>query len=92
MVRDVLVWDYRRETVREQLSGLVHAPACVLGLGGSSLAALDELRARGVEAVGVDAVAVGAGAAGRNGRTPRPAVAPWPTVLCFEVTKSAAGP
>ena len=67
MVLDVPVWDHRRETVREQLNGIVRAQVCVVGLGGSGLAALDELRARGVEAVGVDAVAVGAGAAGRNG-------------------------
>lgn len=39
----------------------------MVGLGGSGLAALEELRARGVDAVGLDAVAVGAGAAGRNG-------------------------
>jgi hypothetical protein len=92
MVLDVPVWDYRRETVREQLNGIVHAQVCVVGLGGSGLAALDELRARGVEAVGVDAVAVGAGAAGRNGRAPRPAVVPWPTVFCFEFTDGTAGP
>jgi glycine/D-amino acid oxidase-like deaminating enzyme len=67
MVLDVPVWDYRRETLREQLNGIVRAQVCVVGLGGSGLAALDELLTRGVEAVGVDAVAVGAGAAGRNG-------------------------
>jgi glycine/D-amino acid oxidase-like deaminating enzyme len=49
------------------VEGVVRAEVCVVGLGGSGLAALDELRARGVDAVGVDAVAVGAGAAGRNG-------------------------
>lgn len=50
-----------------RLEGVVRAEVCVVGLGGSGLAALEELRARGVAAVGVDAGAVGAGAAGRNG-------------------------
>ena len=45
----------------------MRADVCVVGLGGSGLAALEELTALGVSAVGVDARAVGAGAAGRNG-------------------------
>jgi len=49
------------------LSGEVRADVCVVGLGGSGLAALEELRALGVNAVGVDAQTAGAGAAGRNG-------------------------
>ena len=71
---------------------MLRAQVCVVGLGGSGLAALEELRTRGVEVVGVDAVAVGAGAAGRNGRTARPAVSPWPAVFCFEFTDGTAGP
>lgn len=43
------------------------ADVCVIGLGGSGLAALAELSALGISAVGVDARGVGAGAAGRNG-------------------------
>jgi glycine/D-amino acid oxidase-like deaminating enzyme len=45
----------------------VRADVCVIGLGGSGLAALEELGALGVSAVGVEAGGVGAGAAGRNG-------------------------
>jgi gamma-glutamylputrescine oxidase len=49
------------------LTGSVVADACVIGLGGSGLAAIDELTARGLSVVGVDAGRVAAGAAGRNG-------------------------
>jgi glycine/D-amino acid oxidase-like deaminating enzyme len=41
--------------------------ACVVGLGGSGLAAVEELADRGLSVVGVDAGRVAAGAAGRNG-------------------------
>jgi glycine/D-amino acid oxidase-like deaminating enzyme len=61
------VWDDGRGAKRGRVEGVVRAEVCVVGLGGSGLAALEELRARGVAAVGVDAAAVGAGAAGRNG-------------------------
>jgi gamma-glutamylputrescine oxidase len=43
------------------------ADVCVVGLGGSGLAAVAEALAREVSVVGVDAGAVAAGAAGRNG-------------------------
>ena len=49
------------------LQGTVTADACVIGLGGSGLAALEELAERGLDVVGVDAGRVAAGAAGRNG-------------------------
>ena len=49
------------------LSGVVAADVCVVGLGGSGLAAVQELEARGASVVGVDAGPVGGGAAGRNG-------------------------
>ena len=45
----------------------VTADVCVVGLGGSGLAAVAELVGRGLSVVGVDAGRVGAGAAGRNG-------------------------
>ncbi|MET0956583.1 MAG: FAD-dependent oxidoreductase [Cryobacterium sp.] len=45
----------------------VTADVCVVGLGGSGLAAVAELVDRGLSVVGVDAGRVGAGAAGRNG-------------------------
>lgn len=43
------------------------ADVCVVGLGGSGLAAVAELVGRGLSVVGIDAGRVGAGAAGRNG-------------------------
>lgn len=67
MAADVPVWDDGQRRLRGHLSGVVRADVCVVGLGGSGLAALEELHKRGVRAVGVDAVDIGAGAAGRNG-------------------------
>ena len=61
------VWDDAAWKPLPKLTGTVRADVCVVGLGGSGLAALAELRALGVSAVGIDAQAVGAGAAGRNG-------------------------
>ena len=61
------LWDDREWQPLPRLEGTVRADVCVVGLGGSGLAALDELAALGVTAVGLDARAVGAGAAGRNG-------------------------
>jgi gamma-glutamylputrescine oxidase len=49
------------------LTGDVRADACVIGLGGSGLAAVHALAERGLSVVGVDAGRVAAGAAGRNG-------------------------
>jgi gamma-glutamylputrescine oxidase len=49
------------------LHGSVSADVCVVGLGGSGLAAVDELLSRGASVVGVDAGTVAGGAAGRNG-------------------------
>lgn len=43
------------------------ADVCVVGLGGSGLAAIEALVGRGLTVVGIDAGRVGAGAAGRNG-------------------------
>lgn len=45
----------------------VTADVCVVGLGGSGLAAIGALVERGLQVVGVDAGRVAAGAAGRNG-------------------------
>jgi gamma-glutamylputrescine oxidase len=49
------------------LDGDNAADACVVGLGGSGLAAVESLLDRGLSVVGVDAGRVAAGAAGRNG-------------------------
>ena len=43
------------------------ADVCVVGLGGSGLAAIREVRALGASVVGIDAGIVAGGAAGRNG-------------------------
>ncbi|MCW2523352.1 MAG: putative oxidoreductase [Frankiales bacterium] len=53
----------RRPPLTERLS----ADVCVIGLGGSGLAAVEEARRRGLSVIGLDAGRVGAGAAGRNG-------------------------
>src|SRR5690554_925230 len=61
------VWDEGGALDLPALDGDVTADVCVVGLGGSGLAAVREARARGLSVVGLDAVGVGAGAAGRNG-------------------------
>ncbi len=61
------LWDDGSWTPLPRLEGTVRAEVCVVGLGGSGLAAMEELQALGIRAVGLDAQAVGAGAAGRNG-------------------------
>jgi glycine/D-amino acid oxidase-like deaminating enzyme len=64
---NVPIWDDRDWRPLPRLDCTVRADVCVVGLGGSGFAALDELATLGVSAVGVDARSVGAGAAGRNG-------------------------
>ena len=49
------------------LEGEATADACVIGLGGSGLAAVEAFAEAGLTVIGVDAGRVGAGAAGRNG-------------------------
>lgn len=49
------------------LRGDVAAGVCVVGLGGSGLAAIDELLAMGIDVVGIDAASIAGAAAGRNG-------------------------
>ena len=61
-VADVESW-----TGLAPLAGDVSADACVIGLGGSGLAAVEEFLERGLSVVAVDAGRVAAGAAGRNG-------------------------
>jgi gamma-glutamylputrescine oxidase len=61
------IWEDRDWRPSPKLQGPVRADVCVIGLGGSGLAAMEELGALGVSAVGLDAGGVGAGAAGRNG-------------------------
>jgi gamma-glutamylputrescine oxidase len=61
------VWDDGRWPGLPALQGDASADVCVVGLGGSGLTAVAELRARGASVVGIDAGQVGGGAAGRNG-------------------------
>jgi glycine/D-amino acid oxidase-like deaminating enzyme len=61
------VWDDGSWAGLPALSGDLTADVCVVGLGGSGLAAVQELESLGASVVGLDAGAVGGGAAGRNG-------------------------
>jgi len=61
------IWEDHDWRPLPRLEGPVRADVCVIGLGASGLAAMEELSALGVSAVGLDAGGVGAGAAGRNG-------------------------
>ena len=49
------------------LRGSIRADVCVIGLGGSGLAAVGALLEAGASVVGIDAGPIGGGAAGRNG-------------------------
>jgi gamma-glutamylputrescine oxidase len=60
-------WDDADWEPYAPLVGEVTADVCVVGLGGSGLSCVRELRSRGASVVGIDAYGVGAGAAGRNG-------------------------
>lgn len=64
---NVPAWDDAPWRALPPLEGEVTADACVIGLGGSGLTAVLELRRLGASVVGLDATAVGSGAAGRNG-------------------------
>ena len=61
------VWDDEAWEPLPPLAGQIRTDVCVIGLGGSGLAAMEELESLGVSVVGLDASTVGAGAAGRNG-------------------------
>jgi gamma-glutamylputrescine oxidase len=61
------VWDDGTWSALPALPGDVTTDVCVVGLGGSGLTAVHELRARGASVVGIDAGQVGGGAAGSNG-------------------------
>lgn len=61
------VWDDQPWPALPALRGELRADACVVGLGGSGLAAIHELLDQGRSVVGLDAGTVAGGAAGRNG-------------------------
>lgn len=64
---NVPLWELGSWRELGSLEGTRFADVCVVGLGGSGLAAVLELRRLGVSVVGLDAGSVAAGAAGRNG-------------------------
>lgn len=61
------VWDDGNWPGLPRLEGDLEAEICVVGLGGSGLAAIQELLRLGRSVVGLDAGPVAGGAAGRNG-------------------------
>jgi gamma-glutamylputrescine oxidase len=61
------LWDDHPWEALPSLETEVSADVCVVGLGGSGLAAIFELLENGADVIGIDAKDVGAGAAGRNG-------------------------
>ena len=70
MVRDsrgTPLWEVELGPEQPPLAGTVRADVCVVGLGGSGLSCVREVRRLGASVVGVDAGRVGWGAAGRNG-------------------------
>jgi gamma-glutamylputrescine oxidase len=64
---NIPVWDDGSWRGLPPLEGDAAADVCVVGLGGSGLTCVGELRRRGVSVIGIDAGAVAGGAAGRNG-------------------------
>ena len=64
---NVPVWDSGQRLALPPLAHDVEADVCVVGLGGSGLAAVHELLDLGVRVVGLDAGPVAGAAAGRNG-------------------------
>lgn len=65
--RNIPVWEDGAWEGLPALDGDAIADVCVVGLGGSGLAAAHELLALGARVAGVDAGIVAGGAAGRNG-------------------------
>lgn len=61
------VWEDDRRTPLPTLQGTAKADICVVGLGGSGLAAVQELLRHSVTVIGLEAKTVAGGAAGRNG-------------------------
>ena len=64
---DTPLWDDAPVGIHPPLKGDVKADVCVIGLGGSGLTCIVELRRLGLSVIGLDAGTVGGGAAGRNG-------------------------
>jgi glycine/D-amino acid oxidase-like deaminating enzyme len=65
--RNTPIWDDARWTSLPLLPAAAEADVCVVGLGGTGLAAVKEALDRGLRVIGIDAGPVAGGAAGRNG-------------------------
>lgn len=63
---DAPIW-FSTRPPRPRLEGIHHADLCVVGLGGSGLAAVRAGVDAGLRVIGIDAGCVASGAAGRNG-------------------------
>ncbi len=63
--------------VRPPLAGDTSVDVCVVGLGGSGLAAVLEARALGARVIGIDAARIAGAAAGRNGGLLLGGIAPF---------------
>lgn len=61
------VWEDGRWAGLPSLDGDIDVDVCVVGLGGSGLSCIHELRDHGVRVAGIDAGSVAGAAAGRNG-------------------------
>ncbi len=71
------LWETGEWTALPAVDSSLTCDVCVIGLGGSGLTAVHELRARGVDVVGIDAGIVAGGAAGRNGGLGLAGLAPF---------------
>lgn len=67
MTVDTPIWDDASAIGQPALGSDVECDVCVVGLGGSGLAAVHALLDAGRRVVGIDAATIGGGAAGRNG-------------------------
>lgn len=64
---DVAWWQHINTPTRAALTHDAHTDVCVVGLGGSGIAAVRTARALGARVIGVDAQRIAGAAAGRNG-------------------------
>jgi len=64
---NIPIWSTASRLELRTLERDVESDVCVIGLGGSGLACVNQLLDAGMRVVGIDAVDVAAGAAGRNG-------------------------
>ena len=62
-----VIWNDESWTACESLQRNITCDVCVVGLGGSGLAAIELFAAHGVNVIGIDAGMVGGAAAGSNG-------------------------